>query len=397
LVARFGFVARIAAAVAICVALLGAMAAPPASAATVAKPGASCSKVGATQTVKNVKYTCIKSGKRLVWNKGIRVRATPAKPNPITPAEPLAALTFENLDTKRVRQVAYAEITKVVESMPTIKSTVTVIAGPSLTADRVAQENAGLVRVASFWSDIYQQENAYIGYYTEVDIDWVDAAFCQQAAFCPVGAWGSVSTMIKRDLPWCSSAQATVNMRGEPFFNQCLGKGSDFVKNRQTTPHEYTHWVQAGLGQMASYPNWWIEGSAAYFGGVLGVWNGKNLPSTLDEVSYSDARGWSEQDLCPLSSPTVESITSCFKYTYRRGAPPAPDSRWMIAHVSYYMGSLATEAMVAVKGMATYKQFMTDLRTKSFDSALRANYGLTADEFYPKVARYVLAMYLERR
>ena len=40
---------------------------------------------------------------------------------------------------------------------------------------------------------------------------------------------------------------------------------------------------------------------------------------------------------------------------------------------------------------------MTDLRTKSFDSALQANYGLTADEFYPKVAKYVLAMFLEGR
>ncbi len=69
----------------------------------------------------------------------------------------------------------------------------------------------------------------------------------------------------------------------------------------------------------------------------------------------------------------------------------------MIAHVSYYMGALATEALVAVKGMDTYKTFMNDLRTKDFDNAIQANYGLTADEFYAKVSKYVLAMYLEGR
>ncbi|MEN9288120.1 MAG: hypothetical protein RLZ88_790 [Actinomycetota bacterium] len=367
-----------------------------ASAASVAKPGATCSKKGATQTIKSIKYTCVKSGKKLVWNKGARVRAT-TKPPVLVPDTSSQPLSFDNLDTKRVRQAAFAEVTKVVQSMPAVNPNVTVIAGPSLTAERVDSERAGLKRTASFWADLFLPKTAYIGYYTEADLAWVDSAFCQQAAFCPVGEWGPVSKMIQRDLPWCSSAQATNNQRGEPFFNQCLGKGSDYFKNKQTTPHEYTHWVQASLGQMDTYPNWWIEGGAAYFGGALGVWNGATVPSTLDEVVHSDSRGWAEQDLCPLSTPTVEKIADCFRYTYKRGAPPSPDSKWMIAHVSYYMGALATEALVAVKGMDTYKTFMNDLRTKDFDNAIQANYGLTADEFYAKVSKYVLAMYLEGR
>ena len=38
------------------------------------KAGSSCSKVGATSTVSGKKYTCIKSGKKLVWNKGVTVK-----------------------------------------------------------------------------------------------------------------------------------------------------------------------------------------------------------------------------------------------------------------------------------------------------------------------------------
>lgn len=52
---------------------------PQASAAT-AKAGATCTKLKATSVVKGKKYTCIKSGKKLVWDKGVSVKAVTAKP-----------------------------------------------------------------------------------------------------------------------------------------------------------------------------------------------------------------------------------------------------------------------------------------------------------------------------
>jgi len=37
-----------------------------------AKAGAKCTKVGATETVKSLKFTCIKSGSKQVWNSGTK-------------------------------------------------------------------------------------------------------------------------------------------------------------------------------------------------------------------------------------------------------------------------------------------------------------------------------------
>lgn len=54
---------------------------PQASAAT-AKAGATCIKFKATSIVKGKKFTCIKSGKKLVWDKGVTVKATVTKPSP---------------------------------------------------------------------------------------------------------------------------------------------------------------------------------------------------------------------------------------------------------------------------------------------------------------------------
>ena len=57
-------------AVLIAVSLLGIA---PANAAVV-KAGAKCSKYKATTTVNGMKYTCIKSGSKLVWSKGVTVK-----------------------------------------------------------------------------------------------------------------------------------------------------------------------------------------------------------------------------------------------------------------------------------------------------------------------------------
>ena len=62
-------------AVLIAVSLLGIA---PANAATV-KAGTKCNKHKATTTVKGMKYTCIKSGNKLVWSKGVLVKKAALK------------------------------------------------------------------------------------------------------------------------------------------------------------------------------------------------------------------------------------------------------------------------------------------------------------------------------
>ncbi len=51
----------------------------PNSYAAIPKAAAKCSKVGATATYAGKKYTCMKSGKKLFWNKGVKV----ADPKPV--------------------------------------------------------------------------------------------------------------------------------------------------------------------------------------------------------------------------------------------------------------------------------------------------------------------------
>jgi hypothetical protein len=59
------------------------------SAIAAVKAGGSCTKLGATSTSLGKKYTCIKSGKKLVWNKGVTV----IKPVPTVSPTPISSPT----------------------------------------------------------------------------------------------------------------------------------------------------------------------------------------------------------------------------------------------------------------------------------------------------------------
>ena len=63
--------------------------ATPVQAAT-PKAGAKCAKAGTTATASGKKFTCIKSGTKLVWNKGVAIKkpSSVATPTPTPTPEP---------------------------------------------------------------------------------------------------------------------------------------------------------------------------------------------------------------------------------------------------------------------------------------------------------------------
>ena len=62
----------------------------PANSASIS--GTTCTKLSATKTVANLKYTCIKSGKKLIWNKGIKIQsAISPSPSPSVSPTPVSS------------------------------------------------------------------------------------------------------------------------------------------------------------------------------------------------------------------------------------------------------------------------------------------------------------------
>ena len=130
----------------------------PASA--VAKAGAKCTKAGSTEVVKGKIYTCVKTGKKLAWNKGVKVPPTPTGNTDYVPAGVKAALdSFTQFPKSKV---APQEIS--------------FIFGPN--ADRdisdLIVENANATM--GLFVDFYQESKAYpIFYGSNEDLEWVIA------------------------------------------------------------------------------------------------------------------------------------------------------------------------------------------------------------------------------
>ena len=58
------------------------------------KAGATCSKIGKTATFNGKKFTCVKSKKKLLWNKGVALKRVPsARPSPSATASPSPSAT----------------------------------------------------------------------------------------------------------------------------------------------------------------------------------------------------------------------------------------------------------------------------------------------------------------
>jgi len=73
--------------------LIFALLAPLQANAATAKAGAKCTKLKATQIVGAKKFTCIKSGKKLVWDKGVTIPKAATPPATTTPTTPPASTT----------------------------------------------------------------------------------------------------------------------------------------------------------------------------------------------------------------------------------------------------------------------------------------------------------------
>ena len=61
------------------------------------KPGATCKKVGQSTISSGSKYTCIKSGSKLIWSKGVSVKKSTPAQKPTTAFVP-KVITVKDFD-----------------------------------------------------------------------------------------------------------------------------------------------------------------------------------------------------------------------------------------------------------------------------------------------------------
>lgn len=258
------------------VAISIAMAAPQsAAAAPTAKPGATCARAGITQTVANTKYTCVKSGKKLVWNKGVKLKAAP-KPSVPTSSAPAnsAAEAWKNTGwVKNSIAESSAKALAEFKSYTAVKraSTPLVIKAepgvPSYWTEWVTK-GSGLVADSFEYPKVTKPIVIVLAKSKQWMLDTFTATFNAQEAEGQLRAWD-------RAPAWAGTISNTYDIEfveREDLINR------DNPGMKQTTGHEFFHTVQMLWtgGSPRDIPQWFWEGAALFVGHAAASQNGFN-------------------------------------------------------------------------------------------------------------------------
>jgi hypothetical protein len=357
----------------------------PTSAANTPKAGASCKKVGTSQTFKSIKYTCIKSGKKLVWNKGVKVSVSiplpTASPTPtVTPtatstpeaksfipwSTDVTAKQVSDAAQKSFRDWAAAQANKPTNHQFFIQDGVF----PNRAKSLAAADKTG----TQLFSQYFSTKSITVIGRTE---QWV-----VQKLNSLGGNFNSCSINYVPGLDYCWDAQS---LQGMVVLTDASFNPSDLGRDGSSLlAHEYFHLVQYQLSNNARkhtikdgsalaanlFPAWFAEGTAEFAGFSIATlamgsdyWQGRAAMNT-----------YGIGDPAANKNALVDSEIR----TYAGTQPNGPTNPYMI-------GRTATEYLVASAGFqAMLDIWLTYKETKNFEKSFEKAIGITKDEFYER-------------
>ena len=348
-------------------------------------PGAKCSKAGATSTYNGKKYTCIKSGKKLVWNKGVVIAKPTPTPTP-TFIEPAAPTSFQNL-AENFRGVIYwawkRGKTQLDSNQPLTKEIV-VLKGPNTLLPKL-NDQLGADLVSQLFRNFDQPKKIYTIFYSFQDIAWAQSEF-SKVSYKSDGqeAQNNCKTV---DTCWGGSAQ--IDLKGNAIsMSALMNSASSNIghENGTALAHEYFHAIQEtqflNSDKMNEayccikrwIPRWYVEGQATYV-----------QTATIFNASYKEYLADRKSSISELTSDKVYTKDWFIQYL----SIPLVSSDWdkYRQWKEYDVGSLVLECLVALKGPDTSMQLVKDIGAgMTYEQSFLKNYGITWEDAIPILA-----------
>jgi hypothetical protein len=353
----------------------------------VVKAGSTCSKLGVTSTIAGKKYTCIKSGKKLVWNKGVNVAAakpaaTPT-PTPTVTAEPKAPTSFNDLieNYQGIANVVWNEAQSLARTGAQ-KSQFEIEIGPNTSPAAAAKEpSTYLIRISKLWSNYSQPARTKVFLYNYKDVGWVQQKNRElQGSVHSPETIGSACTSAED----CSSFGGAYNGLGQLYIGVQVKNFDEysigFVKGNYG--HEYTHTVQymaLNAPANAKLPCWYAEGQPQVPGQSLGF-------ETLSNYLKS-RKSWTTRAPGVLGDYSPESILKFYSMT---GGSGTGTCNAEYRPRAYDIGYMTVEALAALKGIQSTMDLVVAVgKGSTFAESFKMVYGITWEEAAPILAKTV--------
>ena len=381
----------------------------PLNASAAVKAGSSCSKLGQSATVSGKKYTCIKSAKKLLWNKGVAIpkpKATPTpsavqtpvptptptptiSPTPTPIAEPAAPTTFADLlQNYRGIPAAVWNEAQTLATQGSVKSSFTISIGPNTKLQSGLEDPIYyLERASKLWSGFTQSKETKVFLFSFPDLPWAQQKNRELGGswFVPEDLAGNCTSNIS-----CGAFGGSYKGQGQLFIGVPIREYQRFNLGfvRGNYGHEFTHSVQ--YAQFANQPTingysllpcWFSEGQPQVPGQALGF-------ETLKDYKLS-RETWFSQQAGQLGDYSEASILRFFSLAgvSRDGACNAS-----IRSRIYDVGYMAVEALASVKGIHSTMDLVVGMaQGLTFEDSFKKIYGISWSEAAPILAKVVSA------
>lgn len=354
------------------------------------KTGASCSPVGKTVVVGTKKFSCVKSGRKSVWNKP----ATLPSQKPANTAAPVQQPTLDNLSVAGVYDFSRASVNAAILKNESSNLSVGYFVGQNVAPSTLDAVKPDLNRAIDLWGPVFAPtDRISIIWYVQQDLAWAASKYVEESGN-PV-QWSGILNSCT--VNYCGNATATVGANGKFVFEQGMNLGQ-LGWNRSTAGHEFTHLAQSKL----AYPNqqkmplWLLEGGAQFYGeatGYLLIDPNKTIRSGMHKQYASDASAlvatnFSSQSLKQvLAAGNPANTAKLFKLVELEPWGPERTS------LAYLLGSYGTEVLVAVYGHQKIVELFREFETSTnWEANFQKVYGISTSTFYEKLTPYLQMM-----
>ncbi len=407
--------------VALTVALVMTLTSPLYAAAP--KAGAKCTKKSATTTSGGKLFTCIQSGKKLIWNKGVAIKKpipvasptpTPAPtPTPLSAPTPMASPSptptptftapkdFDDLYENR-DSIAYTAWKLTADSIAQGKSNlknVKVFIGPTTKEPGYKTPEIAYSLVSRAFSSYKTPEDVYLIQYSVEDIAWAEE---KVKSIVDTNAYNElnrnengrlISSNCSND---CFGAKQVTANNGIAFILQGVPKGSNgdpmavarWVLGHLDA-HEFFHSMQRANGtpprvEVKEWPtSWIIEGGASLV---------QNL--AMSHASYTEYMKWRKTDAQNLYGSRSE-VNAAFLEKFLDMKNNKDYWRGVDSYYAYNLGSRVMEVLVAIKGPGIVLDLHKQTASQGFEPAFQSLFGIEWSKASPIISKTILKMLSE--